>query len=262
MFRDKMEKLRGSNTLFRRPDPYLYEIGFSQWEGTRAAQNDVIGSAGPDQRKGVLIALVDGIGTGEAAGAAASAAVSAILADWYRNPPKPDMRAQVLRMMGGAHRSILALGQAGAAAACVLVRNGMMCSASAGNARIFLIRCGRMLQLNRDHLQSLESEQQDILAGASPRLDPIMALSVTAYIGKEGLKELDFPQEDLRLQPEDYLVLMSSGLYGVLTEEEIVEMITTMPPQAAADSVIDQVWTRRSESQSNASIAILKIGIR
>ncbi len=270
MFRDRTAIRYGISALFRQADPYQYEIGFSQWKGTRPVQNDVIGIAGNDPRKGVLLSLADGIGTGEPAGMAANAAISAIRADYEHNRPDRELRAQVLRMMGSAQRQVMALNSlrppqteaVGAAVACLLVRNGWMYSASVGNVRVFLVRCGRMLQLNRDHLQSLEAEQQDILAGVSPRLDPKMALSVTAYIGKEGLKELDFLQQDLRLLPGDSLLLMSSGLYGVLSEEEIVQAVEAGSPQKAADSVIDQMWAQRRESQSNASIAILNIGIR
>ena len=59
-------------------------------------QNDVIGIAGNDPRKGVLLSLADGIGTGEPAGMAANAAISAIRADYEHNRPDRELRVQVL----------------------------------------------------------------------------------------------------------------------------------------------------------------------
>ena len=74
----------------------------------------------------------------------------------------------------------------------------------------------------------------------------------------DGLKELDWPVEPVELMPGDLILMMSSGLYGVFSEEEWSEMLGQQSPQAAADWAIQRVKERRKESQSNVSLAILR----
>ena len=146
--------------------------------------------------------------------------------------------------------------------ACVAVRNRQACFGSVGNARVFLLRSGRLLQLNRDHLLSLEAEERDILAGKAPDVSPDWALRVTAYAGMDGLKQPDWQQTPIALKADDQLIVMSSGLYGVLEEEELCDVLTGMPPQQAADEVIRRVKAKSQASQSNISLAVLRIGSR
>ena len=158
-----------------RPDPrFIPSAGGAQWQGTRQEQNDVLFLSDYDPMKGLLVALADGIGLGADAGKAAAAAVNAIRQDYMRQEPMEELRRQTLRMMGAAHAAVRAVNDeneeqnlppVGAAAACVLVRDGRLAFSAVGNVRVFLIREGVLLQLSRDHLLSLEAEERDILSG-------------------------------------------------------------------------------------------------
>ncbi len=265
MFRNRQneEKMPPAKT-----DPYMYQTGSAQWIGTRELQNDVVYISNPDPQKGLVVAIADGIGLDQAARKAAGLAISTLREDYEHMASAPDISDQVLRMIGKAQKSVLEWNRSllsrgelttGATMACMLIREGRAGIASVGNVRTFLVRSGRILQLNRDHLLNLQEEMSSILAGEVPEIEAKMAMMVTAYIGMEGLKDVDFLQEPVRLQTDDCLLMMSSGLYGVLEEEELIKLAGTGPPGPAAIRVMDQVRRLQGESQSNASLVIVRV---
>lgn len=244
------------------------QAGVAQWRGTRQEQNDVVFVSGDDPARGMLIALADGIGLEAEAGAAARAAVDAIREDYLRKEPMDAFHRQTLRMIGGAHAAVRALNErnaasghppVGAAAACVLIRQRRLAFSTVGNVRIFLLRGGALLQLNRDHLLSLEAEERDILAGTAPDIDPEWAKCVTAFVGMDGLQKVDCQQTPVFLLPEDRVLVMSSGLYGVLSEEELAAIAGEGHPAEAAGAVVSRVRGAGLPSQSNVSLALVQM---
>ena len=246
-----------------------FRAGGAQWRGTRQEQNDVMFLSDDDPRRGMLIAIADGIGLGTDAGDAARAATAAFRDDFLQKEPMEALHRQTLRMIGSAHTAVRALNErheaegippVGVSAACVLIRDRRAAFSSVGNVRVFLIRCGRLLQLNRDHLLSLEAEERDILRGEAPDIDPEWAKRVTAFIGMDGLQKIDCQQTPVSLLPGDRILIMSSGLYGVLDEEELVRLAESGPPQEAAEAMINRVREMGQPSQSNVSAALAAYG--
>lgn len=263
-FREKEEERETAS-------PLRFQVGAAQWRGTREVQNDVILTTPYDATRGMLMALADGIGVGEEAGEAAEAAAVAMRRAYETGAVLREMPWQLLRLMGAAHDAVRKANEqrtqqgempVGAALAGVLVRGSLAAVASVGNVRVFLLRDGLLLQLNRDHLLSLEAEERSILAGEAPEAEPEWALTVTAYAGMDGLTTLDYLQTPLRLISSDRIVLISSGLYGVLPEQELAEILSDAEPQAAAERLIARVQAMNQPSQSNVSVAILKLGRR
>lgn len=254
------------------PDPrWILTAGRAQWQGTRKEQNDAVFLSDSDPWKGMLIALADGIGTDAEAGRAARTAVKAMQNDYQRAEPMDELHRQTLRMIGAAHTALLDLNEqnreqgiapTGASAACVLIRDRRMSFSSVGNVRVFLIRAGVSLQMNRDHLLSLEAEERDILSGEAPEIDPEWAMRVTAYVGMEGLQKIDCQHSPVSLVPGDRIMVISSGLFGVLNEAELTALALSGPPQQAAEAVAQRVRSMNRDSQSNITIALAQMGTR
>ena len=247
------------------------ETGVAQWVGTREQQNDAVYVSPGDARRGFLIALADGIGLDAVAGEAARAAVAAMRDAFDLSVGTEPLPELALLLAGEAHRRIRAMNETleargelhtGATVACVVVRNRQACFSSIGNARVFLLRSGRLLQLNRDHLLSLEAEERDILAGRAPDLSPDWALRVTAFAGAEGLKMPDWQQEPISLKADDQLILMSSGMYGAIGEEELARILSGHTTQQAVEEAVRRIRARNQASQSNISLAALRVGPR
>ena len=247
----------------------IIQAGGAQWRGTRQEHNDVMLHSHYDPRRGMLIAMADGIGLETDAGDAARAAAAAIRDDFLQKEPMEALHRQTLRMIGSAHTAVRALNDrneeagrppVGASAACVLIRDQRAAFSSAGNVRVFLIRGGKLLQLNREHLLSLEAEERDILSGGAPDIDPDWTTRVTALIGMDGLNKVDCQQTPVFLLPRDRVLVMSSGLYGVLSEEELTRLAESGPPQQAAEAIINRVRGMGLPSQSNVSVVLAQFG--
>ena len=249
---------------------WILTAGGAQWQGTRRKQNDELFLSDSDPQKGLLIALADGIGLETNAGQAAHAAVQAMRNDYQNTDQMDELHRQTLRMIGAAHMAIRTLNdrniekgisQAGASIACVLIRKHLMSFSSAGNVRVFLIRAGLLLQLNRDHLLSLEAEEHDILSGEAPVIDPEWAMRVTSYAGMNDLQKVDCQFTPVSLLPGDRVMVISSGLFGVLNEEEIISLALSGPPRQAAEAIIQRVRSMNHNSQSNVTVALAQIGL-
>lgn len=245
------------------------EAGGAQWPGTRKEQNDAFLISDYHAEKGMLVVLADGIGLDRNAGQAAKTAVSAVLADYSGKEPAKDLRRQTMRMLGSAHAAVRTVNEknrerghpaTGVSALCALIQNQRLCFSSVGNVRIFLIRGGKMIQLNRDHLLSIEAEERDILRGEAPAVNPEWAKRVTAFLGMEDLQKIDCPQTPVFLIPGDRIMIMSSGLYGALREEELCALACGAPPEQASKDIIDRVREKRGTSQSNVTVVLIRIG--
>ncbi len=243
--------------------------GAAQWQGTRPFQNDVTAVLRQGDGRGLCMMIADGIGTDETARMAAEEAIRAMSRAYSGLRPGPNLVTQVIGIAGSAHGAALRVNaqaldrgrmSAGASVGCVMIRGDQMALCSVGNVRVFLFRSGAMLQLNRDFLLSTETETRDVLDGEEPEVDPEMNLRVTAYAGKDGLDQLDWMTEPVQLMPGDRIVMMSSGLYGVLKEAEWGRLLLSRSPQEAAEQVIDRVKERRKQSQSNVSVVIFRAG--
>ena len=243
--------------------------GKAQWQGTRKEQNDVLFISDSDPQRGMLIALADGIGLDTYAGQAARAAVEAMRNDYLYAEQMTEIHRETLRMIGAAHAAIRALNDrnqergvapAGASAACVLVRNRLLSFSTVGNVRVFLIRGGLLLQLNRDHLLSLEAEERDILSGEAPEIDPEWAMRVTSYAGMVDLQKVDCQYTPIPLIPGDRVMVISSGLFGALNEEELTGLALNGPPQRAAEAIVQRIQSMNHESQSNVTVALIQAG--
>lgn len=255
--------------LIRPDQKWILTSGGAQWQGTRKEQNDVLFISDSDPQKGLLIALADGIGLDTYAGEAARAAVEAMRNDYLHTEPMTEMHRQTLRMIGAAHTAIRTLNDrnrgkgispAGASAACVLVREQLLSFSSVGNVRVFLIRAGLPLQLNRDHLLSLEAEERDILSGEAPEIDPEWAMRVTSYVGMEDLQKVDCQHTPVPLIPGDRVMVISSGLFGALSEEELTRLAMSGTPQRAAEAIVQRIQSMNRESQSNVTVALAQAG--
>ena len=246
-----------------------FSVGFAQWQGTRQTQNDAVYINDPNDPRGIILALVDGIGLDQEAGETARAAVKTIRREFDESDPAEEMDRTALRMLGKAHQEIrgrnernfaAGMPQVGATGACAIIRNGRLTFASVGNVRVFLLRRGLLLQLSRDHILSLEAEERDILRGDAPDLNPEWARQVTSYLGMEGLTKMDCQHSSIPLLPGDRAVLISSGLYNVLEETEFSSLLASGPAGWAAERMIERVKALRSDSQSNVSLAVAAMG--
>ena len=62
----------------------------------------------------------------------------------------------------------------------------------------------------------------------------------------------------MRLIRGDRILLLSDGVFGTLSDDELISMMD-LPPQAAAEAAVQAVDAKRREHQDNATIVIVEI---
>ena len=107
---------------------------------------------------------------------------------------------------------------------------------------------------------SLEAEERDILSGEAPEIDPEWAMRVTSYVGMEDLQKVDCQHTPVPLIPGDRVMVISSGLFGALSEEELTRLAMSGTPQRAAEAIVQRIQSMNRESQSNVTVALAQAG--
>jgi protein phosphatase len=104
-----------------------------------------------------------------------------------------------------------------------------------GDSRAYLVRANTLNQVTNDH--SLVAEQ--VAMGAMTREEARESHHkniITRALGHR--QRVDVDVFELTLLPEDRLVFSTDGLHDYVDEDEMVELLTTLPPEEAAQTMV------------------------
>ncbi|HHY49400.1 MAG TPA: Stp1/IreP family PP2C-type Ser/Thr phosphatase, partial [Alphaproteobacteria bacterium] len=205
------------------------------------------------ERLGELLVVCDGMG-GHAAGEVAShMGVETIIAAYYDDPT--DDRPHALKQAfeeANARIHAEGRGSMGTTGVAALVYHDALHVANVGDSRGYLIRGGELRQVTRDH--SLVSEQ--VAAGvitAEQARSLYYRNVITRALGYQPEVAVDLFR--MPLQPGDVVVLCSDGLHGLVTDEEIRQIASSEPLEAAVDHLVDLANERGGSDNITVLIA-------
>lgn len=240
----------------------LHELGRRQY------QQDAFGVSHEALLKdhGVLAVLADGMGGMEESERVSVTAVETILDHFSLAQGRADPRILLLQLVADARQEVnrvlgaADLGRSGSTLVMGLIDRGMLYYLAVGDSRIYLLRDGALLQLNREHIYENElallaingahCEVQD--AFSNPQRG-----ALTSFLGMERLMAIDIPAAPLRLRPGDKVILMTDGVFNALEEEELTTQLLLDPEEAVAGlhAAIEQ---RAYTNQDNYTAVILE----
>lgn len=185
-----------------------------------------------------LWAVSDGMG-GHAAGDVASGLVVAAMRQLSRDRVSPDGIRQTLEAVnddllarsseGGQDRTmgatVTVLGSDGKTFFCLW----------AGDSRLYLFRKGKLTQLTRDHRFIQDLLDTGRITEAEARKHPRRNV-ITRAVGVA--KELELDGCDGKVEADDTFLLVTDGVTGACTDEEIVSAISGKPFDDAADDLV------------------------
>lgn len=154
----------------------------------------------------------------------------------------------------------------GGTVVCVEIQDGQMRWLSVGDSLLYLLRDGRLKQLNQLHLVST---QLDMMV-AFDQLDRQTALShpdrhcLTSAITGQNIPKIDCPDTTLDLQEGDVVLVASDGI-DVLEESEIGAIVDRNQHRTSkkiAEAVMAAVRGVCAIDQDNTSLIVIKIGDR
>lgn len=218
-------------------------------------------------KNGVLALVADGMG-GLADGAKISASITDIMnklfSDVSETMSPQDRLLTMTYDTAETIRNYLINENAkmsGSTLAAVIIHNNELSFLSVGDSRIYLVRKGMLLQLNREHSYAVELDE----AAARGEMYFEQAKNhpqrnaLTSYIGNVPLERIDRSMHPIRLKKGDAVMIMSDGVFGTLSDEKIESIFVEDDPVATAKAIEREVLAAGQPNQDNFSAVILSV---
>lgn len=208
--------------------PLKVAVGYLSLTGPRERNEDFCGVATPEglelENKGIIAAVADGIGGHKGGREAAEYTVRGLLADYFATPDTWSVPRAIETVTTALNRWVIAEGNRNAELAgmattlsAVVLRGRRFYTAHIGDSRIYRLQDGRLHSLTVDHTWE------------HPELNNVLSRA----IGLDPRVLMDFG--DGELAADDRFLLVSDGVWGLLPDALMTEVLLDHPePQAAA----------------------------
>jgi serine/threonine protein phosphatase PrpC len=233
--------------------------------GTRRSNQDRLGCWSTDQT--LLMAVADGLG-GHLHGEVAAELATALLATAFAREARPrlvDPGSFLQRSIAAAHAAILREADRRGLpdsprtvlVACV-IQDGYAHWTHVGDSRLYLVREGRVVHRTRDHtvVQRLIDEgriREEAVASHPERNRLLQCLGGYQSPRPE-------PVERARLERNDIVVLCSDGLWGPLTQRQLLHALAERELKDAIPELVTLAEHRAGRECDNVSIVAMAWG--
>lgn len=242
------------------------KIGNAQDIGARNEQQDSFGISNMQedfvQTNGILAIVADGMGGMSNGSQYSKLTVQTALQSFNNEISEKDDETTLLRILKRVTDAVGSSGLEGGGSTlvAVLIREKLLHFISVGDSRIYLMRNGGLIQLNREHVYGRELD--DMVANGlkdaeEAAADPQRA-ALTSFIGISSEMKVDRNIRPIPLYSGDKIVLMSDGIYGFISEVEMKELLL-QEPMEAAEAIRNAVVAKQNPQQDNLTIVILEI---
>lgn len=214
------------------------------------------------QRQGRLLLVADGMGGYEGGQEASRIAVKTVR-EVYENAGGEDPQRALITGLETAHRRIQEYARAhpslfgmGTTCTAASLVDGRLRFAHVGDSRLYLVRGDSIGRLTRDHSYVNHLVESGIIAAGEAEAHPQRHI-LTAALGVGSELTPDFPPEPLPLLDGDVLVLCTDGLWGLVSEEEIRQVVRTKSPTDASRELV--TLARERGGPDNITVQLARI---
>jgi serine/threonine protein phosphatase PrpC len=241
----------------------LVVAGMSDVGCVRANNEDSFGVFEAETpRKGCLMVLADGMGGAAAGEVASRLAVDTVgahyLADRGRHRAQESLRTAIQQANRSVHdRSQSEAGVSGMGTTCTAagITGHSLVVGHVGDSRAYIVRPTSIEQITADH--TLAAELSEI--GKGRAAIPASARQVlTRCLGSQRDVQVDVTSRVVRLEDGDAVVLCSDGLPAVVEDDEIRELVTSQPPRAACQGLVELARSRGGPDNVTVMVGYLK----
>ena len=240
------------------------ELGVATTIGNREVQADRFDYS--ETEAGFMLAIADGIGSGEKGKVAASIAVDTCRMLFEQNAYFDNPGFFFQKAFLTASHDILEIiddGTAGANLLCAVVSEGKLYYALAGNCKLSVFRNGDLVPLSEGHTIDILAKQT-FKKGRISRHDALAAIKEKRtynFIGQDGFRNIEYYDEPVVLRTGDVIVLMTDGipeLYGPGKIERLLASRYACEEMAFAVTDFISSESVRGE-KDNATIMLLRV---
>jgi serine/threonine protein phosphatase PrpC len=213
-------------------------------------------------RKGSLAIVADGMGGHSAGEVASTLAVETISRVYYSvdGLPGESLRKAFEEANQKIYEASLAdknLAGMGTTATALAVYGTSAIAAHVGDSRLYLLREGEIYLMTEDHSAVREMVKLGIISAEQARHHEDKNVIVRA-LGTAPRVEVSFWESPLAVRDDDQFLLCSDGLYDLVEDSEIRDMVLSAPDNhAACESLIEMA--KRRGGYDNITVGILSI---
>jgi len=213
---------------------------------------------------GTLAVLADGIGRANTGMVCAQIAVDTILDQFepYQelNVPAYFFKTSFYEASKRIQRTI-GERRGGACLGAAFTDGRCLHYAVAGDVRIALMRGDELIPLSKGQTLDVLAEQA-YQEGKISRQDAVWSMDekrIWNYLGKDGFHEIEICDPPVRLRRGDRILLMSKGIFEVLSWREIEDILTNPAPvQELADRIVMEADRKEGMDKENGSVILLQ----
>ncbi len=211
--------------------------------------------------RGAIALLADGVG-GQGDGEVASRlAVETALRIFREADPATTDNQLLWRMFNAANLAVYdaSMTRGGAdrmatTLTVLLFRRNEVAIGHVGDARAYLVRQGQIRQLTTDHTYVAMQLKMSLISKADAMASELRAL-LTRSIGANPTIQVDYARSMLR--SHDIVLQCTDGLHGCVTENELRDHVSRLPPPEACERLVRLAEKRGAED--NISVQVLRV---
>lgn len=241
--------------------------------GDRLTQEDAVylsteGTISLTQKARVLAVICDGMG-GMANGGQASATAIQMIKDTFEQVQEdsevniPNFFISGIKTIDNTIYNFPRVNGKGSGTTmvAVLVENNQLYWASVGDSRIYILREKTLTQVTRDHnymlrLQEMVNQGQISQEEANTNRQREALIS---FLGIGNVSLLDVNMDPFQLQSGDIILLTSDGMTKVLSEEQIMDILSdNSSVEDRAKKLVETAVEQNMRSQDNTTVAVLQ----
>ena len=233
--------------------------------GDRQDQQDRVAIITSPRNPGAVLAIVaDGMG-GRTGGRQAADQVISTAENLFRDMSHRDstLRDLLLHLAAEAHTIIrltaLAAEKEPHSTLCaLLIQKQSAVWAHVGDSRLYHFRGRQLLHRTEDHTYAQQLREEGKIQDAELASVRYKNVLVSA-LGIDSKKPKVAVAEDNGLIVGDVFLLASDGLWGHFSDDELAEVLVSMPPRQASEHLVSLARERASGRGDNVSLAIVKL---
>ena len=232
--------------------------------GGREENQDRVSAAVAEQA--ALLVVVDGMG-GHADGARAAQVTQQVVVEAFWHAPQPllDPLGFLHLTLGRAHDEVVKLGaklpleqRPRATCAVCLVQQEASWWAHVGDSRLYHVRGGALVTRSRDHSHVELLLREGLISAEQAHNHPMRNFVECCLGGDPILPDMSLSRRR-PLEPNDVLLVCTDGLWGAVTDEEIVaELGTGGALREKLLSLGERAVKRSGSGSDNTSAAALR----
>jgi protein phosphatase len=222
----------------------------------RGANEDSCGSHVEGRQ--LLVAVADGVSGEEGGEIASQMAIEVTLRAYREAAVSWGAAKRLYRAVQQANIEIhdralvvTELRRMGTTLTAIVVDGNMAYGAHVGDSRLYAIRAGKITQMTKDHTVAGGRRRMGLIS-AKRAADHPERSTLTRCLGRELIAAVDrfeFPVAD-----GDVLFLCTDGLYNVLDDHELCEVVAEKDPAAACSALIEAANARGAPDNLTAAI--------